>query len=66
MEKIGDEIHIETDEARGASTAHVMRYVLAIGLLLAILALSAIWITRAWSDRPAQGHPVTAEEHALG
>ena len=66
MEKVGDEVHIETDEARGGSTPHIVRYVLIIGLLLAILAMSAIWITRAWIEKPEQGHPVTAEEHALG
>ena len=66
MEKIGDEVHIETDEARGGSTPHIVRYVLAISLLLVIAALSAIWITSALSQRPAHGGPVTAEEHALG
>ena len=66
MEKIGDEIHIETDEARGGSTPHIVRYVLAISLLLAILAMSAIWITRALSEGPSQGQAQTAEEHALG
>ncbi len=44
MERQGDEVHIETDEARSGSTPHIVRYVLIIGLLLAIAALSAIWI----------------------
>lgn len=66
MKKIGDETHLDTDEARGGSTPHIVRYVLVIGLLLAILALSAVWISRAIYERPAQGDPVTAEEHALG
>ncbi len=66
MRKIGDEIHLETDEARAGETPHIVRYVLAISLILAIVALSAIWITGALSLRPAQGDPVTAEEHALG
>lgn len=66
MKKIGEETHLDTDEARGGSTPHIVRYVLVIGLLLAILALSAVWISRAIHDRPAQGDPVTAEEHALG
>jgi len=66
MERIGEEVHIETDEARGGSTPHIVRYVLAISLALAILAMSAIWITGALSQRPQQGDPVTAEEHALG
>jgi hypothetical protein len=47
MERQGDEVHIETDEARGASTPHIVRYVLAISLLLAIAALTLIWVTRA-------------------
>jgi len=66
MERIGEEVHIETDEARGASTPHIVRYVLIISLLLAILVMSVIWISGALSLRPAQGDPVTAEEHALG
>ncbi len=37
-------IHIEDDDARGAHTTGVMRYVLGIGLLLAIIAMSMIWI----------------------
>jgi len=44
MERQGDEVHITTEEARGASTPHVMRYVLAFSLAIAILVLSAIWI----------------------
>ena len=66
MQKFGDEVHIETDEARGGSTPHVVRYVLLISLFLAIFAMSAIWITGALSGRQANGGPVTAEEHALG
>ena len=49
MERQGDEVHIETDEARGGSTPHIVRYVLVISLVLAILALSLIWITGAAS-----------------
>jgi hypothetical protein len=49
MERQGDEVHIETDEARGGSTPHIVRYVLVISLVLAILALSLIWITGAVS-----------------
>lgn len=66
MQKFGDEVHIETDEARGGSTPHIVRYVLLISLTLAIIAMSTIWIIGALSMRPAQGDPVTAEEHALG
>ena len=66
MQRIGDEVHIDTDEARGGSTPHIVRYVLLVSLALAILALSAIWISRALYDKPAEGWPVTAEQHALG
>ena len=49
MERQGDEVHIETNEARGGSTPHIVRYVLIISLLLAVGALSLIWITKAAS-----------------
>ena len=66
MHKIGEEIHIPTSEARGGETPHVMRYVLLFSLLLAIVLLSIVWITGAWQSAPADGWPVSAEEHALG
>lgn len=50
MHKEGDEVHIDEDEARGGSTPHIVRYVLGISLALAIVALSAIWITGALSQ----------------
>ena len=37
-------IRIEDDDARAASTPGVLRYVLGISLLLAIIAMSAVWI----------------------
>ncbi|MFA7603302.1 MAG: hypothetical protein WCY29_09875 [Novosphingobium sp.] len=58
MERIGDEVHVTTDEARGATTPHIVRYVLMISLVLAIIALSAIWMTGAMNapqDRPGDG-----------
>lgn len=42
-----EEIHIEDDDARAAETTGVMRYVLGIGLLIAIIAMSAVWIVPA-------------------
>ena len=66
MRRIGDEVHLDTREASGGETPHIVRYVLMISLLLAILGMSAIWITGAAYHSPAQGDPVTAEEHALG
>lgn len=41
----GEKIEVTTEEASGGVTQHGVRYVLAISLLIAILALSAIWIT---------------------
>jgi hypothetical protein len=58
MERQGDEVHIHTDEARGASTPHIVRYVLMISLVLAIAALSAVWMIGAYhapQDRTGDG-----------
>jgi hypothetical protein len=44
MERRGDEIIETAEEARGAESTGVMRWVLGISLLLAIGALSFIWI----------------------
>ncbi|MBL8656633.1 MAG: hypothetical protein JNJ92_04640 [Altererythrobacter sp.] len=50
MHNEGDEVHLSAEEASGGSKEGVVRRVLAIGLLLAILALSLIWITGALSS----------------
>ena len=58
MEQRGDEVHFETDEARGASTPNIVRWILAISLLAAIVLLSLIWMTGAANapqDRPGDG-----------
>lgn len=55
MERQGNEVHIETNEARSGSTPHIVRYVLAISLVLAIAALSLIWITGALNSNPPNG-----------
>ncbi len=47
MHREGDEVHIDSTEARSGDTPHVVRYVLVIGLLLAIVALSAVWMVGA-------------------
>ncbi len=47
MERKGDEVHVETDEARGASSPNIVRWVLLVSLLAAIALLSIIWITGA-------------------
>ncbi|WP_404480063.1 hypothetical protein [Novosphingobium sp. BL-52-GroH] len=66
MQRFGEEVHLDDDEARGGSTPHIVRYVLFASLILAILAMSAIWISRAWYESPENGQAVTAEQHALG
>jgi len=53
MRHEGDEIHIETDDARAGENSHVGRYVLGVSLALAIAALSAIWITGALTSPQA-------------
>ena len=47
MQQHGDETHFETDEARGASSPNIVRWILAISLFAAIALLSIIWITGA-------------------
>jgi hypothetical protein len=46
----GDGVHVPSDQARAGSTPHIVRYVLAISLSLAILATSIIWISGALSN----------------
>jgi hypothetical protein len=47
MERRGDEVHVNTVEARGGATPHVARYVLAISLALVIIAFAVIVMTGA-------------------
>lgn len=62
MERHGDEVHVNTSEARGGSTPHIVRYVLAISLFLAIAAMSLIWITGALSSaQPEEKGPVSGQ-----
>ncbi|WP_176473077.1 hypothetical protein [Sphingomonas lenta] len=44
MQRHGDEWRLNEDEASGGTRGHGVRYVLIVGLLLAILAMSAAWI----------------------
>lgn len=48
MEKHGDEVEVTTEEASGGIKNQGMRYVLGISLLLAIVVLSAMWMTGAF------------------
>ncbi|WP_068071804.1 hypothetical protein [Novosphingobium lentum] len=54
MERHGDEAHITTTEARGGSTPHIVRYVLVISLLLAIAAMTIVWVTGALTSPQAE------------
>ena len=50
MDRQGDEIHIdETDASAGQKTGH-MRWVLGLGLLIAVAAMSVAWIIPASSE----------------
>ena len=67
MQREGDEIHLETAEARGASTPNIVRWVLTISLLAAIVLLSAIWMFGAATSDQDQGKvTVTDRETAQG
>jgi hypothetical protein len=50
MAEQNEPIHIEDDDARAAHTTGYMRYVLGIGLLIAIVAMSIAWIIPALSN----------------
>ena len=64
MERQGDEVHLETDEARGASTPNIVRWVLGISLFAAIALLSVIWISGA-ANRVQEERPGEGRERAL-
>ena len=49
MHKEGEEIHVTDTEASGGSKEGVVRWVLAGGLLLAIILMSLVWIIPALS-----------------
>ena len=44
MERQGDEIHLDTEEARGGKTGMGVRYVLGLTLALVIVAFTALWL----------------------
>lgn len=62
MERHGEEVEVTTTEARGGETPHIVRYVLIISLVLAIAAMSVIWITGAvGSAQPERDGPVSGQ-----
>ena len=50
MEPERNEVHVGTEAGRAGSTPHVVRWILIIGLFLAIGALTIIWVTGALSQ----------------
>ena len=66
MHTEGNEVHVSAEEASGGSKYGVGRYVLVFGLILAIGALSLIWITGALSstDPDADNVNVSAKMRA--
>ena len=70
MYKEGESVHLSEEEASGGTKDGVVRWVLIIGTLLAIVALSAIWITGAISADNANindgGVQVQAKDQHLG
>ena len=61
MHKEGDEIHIEDTDAMGAAGTGRVRWILIIGLLLAVGLLTIIWVTGALSfDDAPQAAKVSA------
>jgi hypothetical protein len=64
MERRGDEVHISTDEARGGNSPNIVRYMLFFGLLLAVAALSFIWITGAINTPDNNGGIADSERAA--
>jgi len=62
MERHGEEVEVTTTEARGGETPHIVRYVLIISLVLAIAAMSVIWITGAATTEQADRNgPVSGQ-----
>ena len=47
-------VHIDDEEVRGATSTGYMRYVLGIGLVLAIVAMTLIWTTGALTQDDAE------------
>ncbi len=67
MQQQGNETHLETDEARGGTTKHGVRWVLAISLLAAIVLLTFTWITGTTvNDEEKGSSAISAEQSASG
>jgi hypothetical protein len=66
MENRDGEIHVETDEARGGSSPNIVRWVLGIGLLLAIVGMSLAWIIPAANHGPETMQSQNAQRNIEG
>ena len=44
MERQGDEVHVTETEASAGAQPHIVRWVLAISLILVVVLMSLIWI----------------------
>lgn len=64
MERHGEEIHITTEEARGGRTTKIMRFVLAISVLLAIVALALVWVATS-SSKPDINQATASEPTSI-
>lgn len=64
MHTEGDEVHVDETEASGGEKSGHMRWVLGIGLLLAIGLLSLIWITGALSQGDVEEEATMSGEYA--
>lgn len=47
MDRQGDEVHVTDTEASGGSKPGVVRWVLGIGLILALVFMTIVWVTGA-------------------
>jgi hypothetical protein len=63
MDRQGDEVHVTHTEARSGSTPHVVRYILAISLVLVVIAFTVIVLTGALSS-PQGSHTAPVSNQA--
>ena len=64
MDQRGDEVHTSTTEASAGSKEGVVRWVLIIGLILAIGLLTIIWMTGAFTQPDEVRHENVSREIA--
>jgi hypothetical protein len=64
MDSKNTEIHVERDEARAGSTPGIVRYVLAISLVLVVIAFAVIVMTGAFSS-DQNGDAQSASQRAV-